>query len=79
MPSNIVDSYAKKTNKPKKEIERLWSKAKGIVEKQYPDVDPESSQYYALTVGILKKMLTVKESIRRLVRNIIEEQVKGRF
>ena len=52
------------------EAERRWEKAKTIAEKQYelketaikklPADDPKRSQFYALVMGIYKKMLGYK-------------------
>jgi hypothetical protein len=64
MPNNIIDSFAKKADKSVKEVERLWDKAKGIVKKQYKDVPEEDDRFYALTTGILKKMLKLNEETR---------------
>jgi hypothetical protein len=73
MPSNTVKSFAEKSGKPVKEVERLWNKAKGIVEKQY-SMDENDDNYYALVTGTLKKMLSIEESsIREIIRDVIEE------
>ena len=47
MPSNVV-----KTARD----EKLWELAKKIVAKNYPDVTVGSDKYYALVMGIYKKM-----------------------
>lgn len=62
MPAELVKSFAKKVGKSTKEVEKLWDKAKAIVAKEYPDVEKDTSQYYALVVGVLKKMVGLKES-----------------
>ena len=61
MPSNIVKSFAKKTGKSEKEVERLWNKAKKIVSNEY-NVKEGNDKFYALVTGVLKKELGLKES-----------------
>jgi hypothetical protein len=58
MPSNIVKSFAKKTNKSEQEVEKLWNKSKQIA------VDSGHKEDYEYIVGILKKMLKINESFR---------------
>ena len=57
MPASIVKSFAKKTGKSTKEIEKLWRKAKKIAlsSRKVSDVD-----YYALVVNVLKRMIKIK-------------------
>jgi len=43
--------------------EHLWTKAKSIARKEYPDVTEDSDNYYAIVMGIYKKMKGVKKSI----------------
>lgn len=54
MPLAVVAKVAEK--KGKEEAERLWNRAKEIALKQYPDVAKESSSWYAIVMGIYKKM-----------------------
>jgi hypothetical protein len=78
MPNVIIKSFAKKTDKSEKEVERLWDKSKKIVADQYDNVDPDSDQFYALTTGILKKMLSIKESkFDNIVYTILEKVDNG--
>lgn len=63
MPSNVI-----KTDRD----EHLWSKAKSIVGKQYPDVSAGSDKYYQLVMGVYKKMKPAgieKESKAKQVKN----------
>jgi len=61
MPSAVIQSFAKKTNKSEKEVEDLYSRAKKIVKKEYPEVKEDSQDFYQLVIGILKKMVGVDE------------------
>lgn len=56
MPSNIVKSFAKKSNKSEQEVEELWDKAKSIA------AESGHKEDYDYIVGILKKMLKINES-----------------
>lgn len=60
MPSNLINSYAKKTGLPVEDVEQKWNDAKSKIKEEYPKVKPESEQYYALLVSIFKKMLKIK-------------------
>ena len=75
MPSNIVKSFADKTGKSEAEVEKLWDKAKGITTKQYPDVKESDDNFYALTTGILKRMLRVEESLMFTEESIISDSI----
>jgi hypothetical protein len=78
MPNPTIKSFAKKTNKSEKEVERLWDKSKKIVTDQYDDVEPNSDKFYALTTGILKKMLSIKENkFDNIVYTILEKVDTG--
>ena len=57
MPSNIIKSYSSKTGTTEQEVESKFEKAKEVVKKQYPDVEEDSSQFYQIVVGVLKKMV----------------------
>lgn len=61
MPAPLIKSFAKKTDYSEKEIEDKFEKAKDAVKKQYPDVKVESDRFYALVVGVLKKMIGLSE------------------
>ena len=60
MPSNVVKSIAKETNKSTSEVEKLWNEAKKDVESKYEDVSKGSKQYYKLTTEITKKKAGMK-------------------
>jgi len=57
MPNNIVKSFAKKSGKSVDEVEKLWSEAKSAAEKEGHKED------YNYIVGILKRMLSLNESM----------------
>ena len=59
MPASIVKSFAQKTGKPAKEVERLWSKAKEAAKENGRSEDSED--FYPYVTSILKKMLKVNE------------------
>lgn len=63
MPNNIIKSFANKTNKTTKEVDRLWNKAESIIQDQYKDVKKDSESYFKLVVGVLKKMIGIDENI----------------
>ena len=58
MPANIVKSFAMKSGKSEKEIERLWDKAISIAKEDGRKEDDEN--FYPFVVGILKKMLKME-------------------
>ena len=61
MPANIIKQLADKSGESTKRVEELWDKAKSIVKKEYSDISKEDDRFYALVVGILKKMLKITE------------------
>lgn len=61
MPPALVKSFSKETDKSEKEVERLWNKAKELVNDQYPNVEKNSEKYYMLVTGILKRMVGKKD------------------
>jgi len=67
MPNNVVQSFAKKSGKSIEEIERLWQKAKAIAAEEGHVED------YAYITGILKKMLSIKESSMNSFKQYITE------
>lgn len=62
MPAPVIASFADKSGKSKKEVERLYNKAKDIVDKQY-EVETDSDEYYQIVMGVLKQMLGISEEI----------------
>ena len=74
MPSNIVKSFAEKTGKTEKEVERLWNIAKDAVSKEYTDIDNESDRYYRLVTGVLKRMLKIEATITTTSSNVGDGQ-----
>jgi len=76
MPSNTVKSFADKTGKSVKEVEKLWNKAKAIVKDEYPDVKEGDDKFYSIVVGILKKMLKINEDVPATTTNDISSYSK---
>lgn len=62
MPASVIVSFADKSGKSQEEVERLYNKAKDIVDKQY-EVESGSDDYYQIVMGVLKKMLGISEEI----------------
>lgn len=58
MPNSVVKSFAKKYNLSVSEVERHWQTAKATASETLP---PSSPDFYALVVGILKKILKGKQ------------------
>lgn len=56
MPASQIKSFARKSGKSEKEIEKLWNKAKAAAAKQ------GKAKNFAYITGTLKKMLGMKES-----------------
>jgi hypothetical protein len=67
MPARIVSSFADRTKKPIKDVERLWDKAKELATKQGHTKD------YAYITGILKRMLKLESSTFR--DKILDEEL----
>lgn len=63
MPSNVVKSLAKKTDKSEKEVEKLWKEAKKLASEELGKKESDfSDKEWSYVTGILKKMLKIKES-----------------
>lgn len=60
MPTTALKHLAKKANVSVERAEHLWHKAKEIVKKEY---GADADNYYALVMGITKKMLRLNEEI----------------
>ena len=54
MPSSVVKSFSKKTNKSVKEVEKLWHRAKELAAEQ------GHTEEYDYITGILKRMLKLE-------------------
>lgn len=54
MPSSLVKSLAKKSGLSVKDVEKKWKKAKALASQSKGASD---SDYYALVVGILKRLV----------------------
>jgi len=55
MPASMIPSFAKRSGKSEKEVEKLWHKAKGLA------ADQGHTEEYDYIVGILKRMLRLNE------------------
>lgn len=63
MPSKTVISFAKKTGKSVKEVEKLWNEAKEVASDTFGKSEEEfSSKEWSYTIGVLKNMLGLDES-----------------
>ena len=62
MPKTALKHFAKKAGIGLDKAEHYWDKAKGIVKAEY-DIGEDDSRFWALTTGIAKKMMGIKESI----------------
>lgn len=60
MPTTAIKHLAKKTHHSIDRVEHLWKKAKDIVTKEY---GADHQGYYALVMGITKKMLGLSERL----------------
>lgn len=60
MPSTALKHLAKRTHTKPERAEHLWNKAKGIVSKEYGS-RKKVDGYWALVMGITKKMMGLKE------------------
>lgn len=70
MPVPALKRLAKKANVSLDKAESAWDKAKNIVDSEYPkDID----YYYALVMGITKKMLGLKETLELIDFLILTE------
>lgn len=70
MPAAMVKKFAKQFNLPAETVERLWIQAKEIALQYRPQNDPE---YYAVVVGVLKKLVR-KYQKESLARRILESE-----
>jgi hypothetical protein len=62
MPATALKHFAKKAKVSIDRVEHLWNKAKDIVKSEY-DVTEDDPAFWALRMGITKKMLGLKEMI----------------
>lgn len=62
MPTSLVRSFSKRSGVSVSRVERLWKKAKLISSEKFT---PDTDEFYAYTVGILKKMLKIREAYLR--------------
>ena len=57
--ASVVAAWAKRTGMSPVEAERRWVKAGGLVTKNYPDLTPESEQWYQVKMGIFRRMMGI--------------------
>lgn len=62
MPQTALKHLAKKAKISLAQAEHYWHVSKNIVKKEY-DVDENDGKFWALTMGITKKMMGLKEAI----------------
>jgi len=55
----VVIAWAKRAGKSREEAERRWKKAGDLTTKNYPDVEPESEQWYQIKMGIFRRMMGI--------------------
>jgi hypothetical protein len=61
MPSTALKHFAKKSGHTLADVEHKWAHAKKIVKDQY-DKSEDDPSFWALTSGVLRKMLGLKEA-----------------
>lgn len=76
MPQAALKHLAKRAKVSVDRAEELWTKAKGIVQSEY-DVGEDDPSFWALRMGITKKMLGLKESLTFRQFILTEEEVKA--
>lgn len=74
MPTTALKHFAKKSNHTLADVEHKWAHAKKIVKDQY-DLSEDDPSFWALTTGVLRKMLGLKESIS--FKDFINEAAVG--
>lgn len=77
MPATALKHLAKRAKVPKERAEHLWDKAKGIVKDEY-GYSEDDAAFWALTMGITKKMLGLGEEIT-FTEFLIVEGVKPSY
>jgi hypothetical protein len=75
MPQAALKHLAKRAKVSVSRAEELWDKAKGIVKSEY-DVTEDDPSFWALRMGITKRMLGLKESISFKQFILSEEEVQ---
>jgi hypothetical protein len=74
MPTPVMKSFAKKSNKKVKTVEKLWKKAEKLVKKKY-EIEKDSPRYWPLVVGITKNLLGINEPEENEEVDGVEEDV----
>jgi hypothetical protein len=76
MPASALKSLAKKSHVKMGRAEHLWDKAKQIVSKEY-DYSHDDPRYWALVMGITKKMMGIGEDEKITFKMFIEDFNQG--
>lgn len=74
MPTPVMKSFAKKSNKKVKTVEKLWKKAEKLVKKKY-EIEKDSPRYWPLVVGVTKNLLGINEPEENEEVDGVEEDV----
>lgn len=61
MPNSIIKTFAKQEKISVAKVEKHWAKAKNIVKKKLKLTEKDDN-FYKVVVGVLKKMIGIKES-----------------
>lgn len=77
MPSAALKHLADKRHIPMDRAEHLWDKAKGIVSREYGSREKVKG-YWALVMGITKKMMGMKEGLTFKEYLLSEQEENGR-
>ena len=75
MPAAVIQSFAKRSNLPEKRVEELYVKATKLVEQSYKLTKEDGQKFYALVVGILKKMCKIKDDVTVYICEICKSTV----
>jgi hypothetical protein len=75
MPAPIIKSFAEKSGKSEKEVERLYKESKKIVSKEYNLKESDGESFYQLVIGVLKKMCGISDSITIHICSNCQEEV----
>ncbi len=68
MPTAYVKKLATEYNMTVEEVEKEWEKSKEIVDKNYPDVDKDSEEYWKLVSSITEKIVKAKAQKKKSYR-----------
>lgn len=66
MPTSSIKSLAKRAKVSVKAADKKWEEAKAIVDKEYPNVEKGSDQYYQLVMAITESMLGLRKKKKKV-------------